>query len=132
MLPALPFSSTVYYQVKNKKIADADGVRQWDYTYSDKKTYQEQVSFPKHISWDVKLKTKYGYSQTTVTAPELDSGNRPYTKYYHHNSPDDVDIQLGKPFSLTERQDMLWGKLHKVEQYDSDDNLITKTETIEI
>ena len=122
-------SSTVNFLVKNKSITDADGTRQWDYSYNDKKIFNEYPPMPKNMSWDSHFKTKYGYSQTTVTGPELTSGNRPYTIYYHYNLPEDVDVQLGKPLNISENEGLLWGKLYKIEQYDGQHNLLSKTET---
>ncbi len=123
-----PFTSTVHYQVESKILTDADGIRQWDYEYFDRKFIQDYTPIPPNMSWDIKLKTKYGHSQTLVTSPELVSGNRPYTKYYHYNIGEDINVELGKPATISENDGLLWGKLYKTEQYDGADNLLNKTE----
>jgi len=125
--PWIPFSSTIYYQVLNKTITDANGTRQWDYEYIDMRYFNDGLTLPLNIAWDASHKPSYGFSQTIVTGPELTSGNRPYDIYYHHNLHSNVN--LDEPYSTGESLGVLRGKLYRIEKYDGQDNMLSKTIT---
>ncbi|NJN77201.1 MAG: hypothetical protein HC803_01795, partial [Saprospiraceae bacterium] len=121
--------------VASKEILDASTSAsiQYDYEFTDlvgngtgffeyNYNYNTSTTLDDHFISRPVFKYTQGYKTTKVFQPQLNSTNRPYIIYRHYGT--DATLQPNAP------RDLYWGKVHKVENYDGNGNLISETENI--
>ncbi len=105
-----------------------------DYIYDTTKIIYEtsDITLPANFRKAFKYSYSKGFENTTVLDSELETGERNYTKYYHHGN-------VFTPYYNSSTQEIVFdnstieeylyfGKLRKVEQYNSSDNIESSIE----
>ena len=115
-------------------IGNAPMHKETEYIYDTLNIIYEtkDLKLPSNFRKSFKYSYNKGFLTTTVLQPELESGERNKTIFYHHGNvyqPTIVNNQfIDDPSTIEEY--LYYGKMDKIENYDSNDELESSTEFI--